>query len=277
MCPQSWNGSRMRRSLIALGVSAGLVLATASGAQAAASLDQEVSGTLPAGVAAPISNTLWYAQAVTAGVTGSLDAVDLVLWKTVAATSALTLTVYSTSSGLPSGAPLASQSLDPSQVPAIEGWVTFTFDQPALFRAGTQFALVLTTPAATVGPNDPYLWSAIDGGPTSPYAGGYSSYSTGGSWTGNTTIAEMFRTYVTPRDIPSATDSATPAPVMQQFGHPGLGTCSDAAPIELNWAGVPSGGWGESWAQWMNDGAGGAVCSRTLIYDNSLARWILQA
>lgn len=64
-------------------------------------------------------------------------------------------------------------------------------------------------------------------------------------------------------------------PVIQQFGKPASGTCDAAAPASLNWAGVASGGWGESWAQWMNGGNGGAVCSRMLVYSTSHGGWIL--
>lgn len=60
-----------------------------------------------------------------------------------------------------------------------------------------------------------------------------------------------------------------PAAWMQQFGKPASGTCEEAAPADLNLAGVGSGGWGESWAQWMNGGTGGAVCTRTLSYVGS--------
>lgn len=75
----------------------------------------------------------------------------------------------------------------------------------------------------------------------------------------------------------SAASDSTPPPVMQQFGLPASGTCDAAAPAELNWAGVSSGGWGISWAQWMNNGAGGVVCSRTLVYDSGSAGWVVQA
>lgn len=72
----------------------------------------------------------------------------------------------------------------------------------------------------------------------------------------------------------SASDSSTPAPIIQQFGKPESGTCVDAAPASLNWAGVSSGGWGESWAEWVNGGRGGAVCTRTLTYSNSVGAWM---
>jgi hypothetical protein len=72
----------------------------------------------------------------------------------------------------------------------------------------------------------------------------------------------------------SASTSA-PAPIVQQFGKPVIGTCAAAAPESLNWSGVANGGWGESWAQWINAGSGGAVCSRTLVYSNAQGRWIV--
>lgn len=76
----------------------------------------------------------------------------------------------------------------------------------------------------------------------------------------------------TPSDS-SSSGTSGPAPIVQQFGKPTTGTCDDAAPTDLDWAGVTSGGWSPSWAQWMNDGAGGAVCGRTLVYSGS--GWIV--
>lgn len=67
----------------------------------------------------------------------------------------------------------------------------------------------------------------------------------------------------------SSSGSSAPSSVTQQFGLPSTGTCDEAAPESLNWAGVAPGGWGISWAQWMNDGAGGPVCTRTLGYVGS--------
>lgn len=64
-----------------------------------------------------------------------------------------------------------------------------------------------------------------------------------------------------------------PRPIVQQFGKPALGSCDEVAVDSLNWPGAPSGGWGNSWAQWMNDGLGGEVCSRTLTFSNSISAW----
>jgi len=66
---------------------------------------------------------------------------------------------------------------------------------------------------------------------------------------------------------------AGPGSHIQQFAMPETGTCDEAQPEGLNWGGVASGGWSDSWAQWMNDGEGGEVCTRTLIYNTSKAAW----
>jgi hypothetical protein len=73
----------------------------------------------------------------------------------------------------------------------------------------------------------------------------------------------------------STASSSTPNPIFQQFGRPASGTCDAAAPATLNWSDVASGGWSESWAEWMNAGSGGAVCTRTLIYSTEQSRWIV--
>lgn len=73
----------------------------------------------------------------------------------------------------------------------------------------------------------------------------------------------------------SGTLDSNPTPVLQQFGKPATGACDAAQPEMLNIGGAESGGWRESWAEWMNGGLGGAVCTRTLVYSNNLAKWIV--
>ena len=69
--------------------------------------------------------------------------------------------------------------------------------------------------------------------------------------------------------------ASVPAPIIQQFGKNATDTCDAVAPESLNWSAVAGGGWGESWAQWMNDGLGGAVCTRTLVYSTAQSRWVV--
>jgi len=77
----------------------------------------------------------------------------------------------------------------------------------------------------------------------------------------------------TPSSGGSSATSSAPDPIVQQFGMPASGTCADTASESLNWGGASSGGWGESWAEWMHGGLGGAVCTRTLVYSTSSGAW----
>lgn len=67
-----------------------------------------------------------------------------------------------------------------------------------------------------------------------------------------------------PRQIPTAS--------MQQFVRPVKGDCS-AAPAEFTdfpgLSDLRDAGWGQSWAQWPNGGAGGFVCSRQPYYTSA--------
>jgi len=70
----------------------------------------------------------------------------------------------------------------------------------------------------------------------------------------------------------SSAGGSLPTYLQQFVKSPDL-TCDEAQPEGLDWSGAPSGGWGESWAQWPNDGQGGNVCTRTLFYNNSTGSW----
>jgi hypothetical protein len=48
----------------------------------------------------------------------------------------------------------------------------------------------------------------------------------------------------------------------QQVGVPASGDCADVSPQTGHYPGYPIGGWSRSWAQWVNDGTGGPVCTR---------------
>lgn len=63
-----------------------------------------------------------------------------------------------------------------------------------------------------------------------------------------------------------------PAPVLQQTAPLPDGSCDIVDPT-LDWAGVEPGGWSRSWAEWVDEGTGGVVCTRTLAYSESSGRW----
>jgi len=82
-----------------------------------------------------------------------------------------------------------------------------------------------------------------------------------------------------PRQLPitvSVLPDDPPPDVLQQVGAPSTGTCATFTDSTLNWAGAPSGGWGMSWAQWVNQGRGGAVCTRSLYWLPS-GQWTVRA
>lgn len=74
-------------------------------------------------------------------------------------------------------------------------------------------------------------------------------------------------------NVVSAPVVTPPPPVvhgsLQQVGVPASGSCADV-PFEAgHFDGYPAGGWGRSWALWMNNGKGGPVCSREIVFDVS--------
>jgi hypothetical protein len=66
--------------------------------------------------------------------------------------------------------------------------------------------------------------------------------------------------------------SAAPPDLHQGVGQPAAG-CAAVDRPDLDWAGVSSGGWGASWAQWLNSGAGGPVCVRVLRFSTVSQKW----
>ena len=76
--------------------------------------------------------------------------------------------------------------------------------------------------------------------------------------------------------LPVAADpSQTPADIIQQTGVPASGSCADVVDTAYRYGTSVSGGWGRSWANWINPGIGAAVCTRTLTYSNSLGTWVV--
>ena len=73
----------------------------------------------------------------------------------------------------------------------------------------------------------------------------------------------------------NAASGEAPPGWLQQVGVPDSGECTAINDADLNRGGVSSGGWGKSWAQWMNGGTGGAVCTRTLVYSTAQSRWVV--
>lgn len=110
--------------------------------------------------------------------------------------------------------------------------------------------------------------------PGPPADGTYLVYYNIGAYNGSFTVV-IGGSSPSPTPSTDSSTSSAPAPVLQQFGKPATGTCDEAQPEGLDWAGVPSGGWSTAWGEWMKDGLGGWVCSRTLSYSNAQAKWVV--
>lgn len=249
--------------LLCPGVAAFIFMSFGTGtAQAAGTLDQSNSSPYYS-TSSLLGAQDGNGQTFTAGISGLLTNVDVYVSR-ASVNADLNVSIYAVSAGLPTGSALASTTIAASSISAVGGLVGAAFTTPARVEAGTQYAITLTS-TLTAGF---YNMGFSSGG----YAGGGAivitqlSHPNFISPPGNSDL--IFNTYVE-----SVFSGDTPPPVMQQFGMPVSGTCDAAAPIVLNWGGAGSGGWGNSWAEWMNGGRGGAVCTRTLVYSNALGYW----
>lgn len=59
----------------------------------------------------------------------------------------------------------------------------------------------------------------------------------------------------------------------QQVGVPASGSCANVPSPVGHYPGFPFGGWSTSWAQWINGGTGGPVCTRELYFDQNAGEW----
>lgn len=269
----SWEvTSRCTRILVTFTLSAAFGVIGASPALAlpgAPDQSTTFSGIFNVGVDATQS----MAQTFTPSTSGSLTTVGLGLSKSGTVTN-LTSAIYAATAGVPTGSSLASKTLTGSDLAAVPtGQTVFnvTFATPATVTAGSTYAIVTTTTDTVGTGGGDYRWYL-----STPYANGNAAEKTSGPWTA-AAYDLVFAVYIDAISSGDAsapiTDEALPEPIQQQFGKPKTGACDDAQPTGLNWGGVADGGWHESWAQWVNDGKGGAVCTRMLVYSTSLARW----
>ena len=152
----------MRRLLLPL--TAAAALAIPAPAMAVGALDQSQDG----GFAG--SNVVWgsvqAAQSFTAGISGDLDQVDVLLARS-GSPGDLTVEIQTLSSGVPSGTVLASGSVAAASVTGSYAWIPVPLSPVAPSSAGVQYAIVLSAPSSA-GSGDRYDW-AITGG--SPYVG----------------------------------------------------------------------------------------------------------
>jgi Ca2+-binding RTX toxin-like protein len=200
-------GRLVRRSSLGLLVAAALtaLLLTSAAPASAGTLDQQQTSS---NTFANLFTNQSLAQTFTAGISGGLDQVDLLLSKSGTPPASVTVEIRNTSAGNPGTAVLATASLPTSAIGTSAGFVPVTFAAPAPVAAGTQYAIVVYSPGTG---GDRAEWRYQDGG--NPYSPGAFFFTTDpippgpGTWIvadgGDNDAA--FRTYVLTSVNPTAT------------------------------------------------------------------------
>src|SRR5262245_15056680 len=190
----------MRWKLFSLGLTVVSVAAVAiPGAASAGTLDQyQVSD----GGSAPVNSGQSFAQSFTAGVSGSLDQVDLFLGKAGGGPAQpLNVDILSASAGCPGVYVLAHASLPAAAAPSSPQYKSIPIAPPAPVVAGPQYAIASS---GTDASPDSWTWYLNPAG--SSYAGGRSCAEAppGFGWSGLAGDM-MFKTYVLPTPPQGAT------------------------------------------------------------------------
>lgn len=224
-------------------------------------------------------------QVFTAGITGELTRIDLYLTYTGTPTNPINFAVSASdpTTGEPVGSVLASASrlsanqaggtvpIDTGSAPAP---TQIVFGSPASITAGSRYVVIASSAENGFYSNYYSLWFNSAGS----YSGGNMVWENQSGWQRNLFNDAGFTTYVIAGGSSSAggetSTSVTPLDILQQVSMP-AGGCAHAVHSELNWSGVDTGGWSESWAEWANDGEGGSVCTRTLHLDEASNSWVV--
>jgi hypothetical protein len=129
--------------------------------------------------------------------------------------------------------------------------------------------------------NDNQGYRGAQGGQTSPWtwstaaANQYYTLNAGATWLTTTDTSWPMIT-LEYRSAPLVLEPATtPADWLQQVALP-PGGCESFEDEALSIAGISgSTGWTQSWSQWVNDGIGGPVCTRTLTFNPNQSKWVV--
>jgi hypothetical protein len=201
------------RRFLALSLAGGL-LALFPGFAQAGTLDQQQADA--GGGGSTISTNASLAQTFTAGLTGTLDQVDLHLGKAGTPTAPLSVEIRAVSGGVPTGTILASQSVPESNIAPLAAFTSINFASPASVVAGTQYAIVAYSSTADA---NPYTWTANMNANPNPYAGGGPFFRVGpppppGVWSpDSSTLDYAFKTYVATIRQFSVSSGGVPPPM----------------------------------------------------------------
>ena len=121
---------------------------------------------------------------------------------------------------------------------------------------GTTFAGLFYIGSSVAPTQTVAVANGLSGSMTAPSVVG--SYTLSWSGSGGPSIP------LTVTNDPITRSDAQPVVGLQQVGVPASGDCADVPVSVGHDQGFPIGGWSKSWANWINNGTGGAVCTRTV-------------
>jgi hypothetical protein len=191
-CFRSNSTIRGRGGVLGALIFALTVCALAPAAASAGTLDQQQAAVGATAVSVNSGNSVF--QSFTAGLSGKLDQIDLSLRKAGAPANPLTVELRSVAATDPTSTVLASAVVPASGLSTTAAFVPITFAVQAPVVAGTQYAIVTYSAAASGNDyrwsfsptNNPYPGGFAADTPTSPPTGPWSAY-----------LADLaFKTYV---------------------------------------------------------------------------------
>jgi hypothetical protein len=236
----------------------------ATSAAAAPAADQSHSGA--ATWAYGVDASQYMGQTFTPSVSDVLSQVSVKIyyWNN---SGPVTMKIYDTAGGLPTGTALASQLV--TGIPTGSTWagcdglspVTVTFSSPATLVSGTPYAFTLesTTPGFNAA-------ACVN---TSAYAGGHSVGSNPlPDWFNFAPQQLLFTTYMGAAP-PSDTPPNTPTVIRQAMPMPASGNCADVQDAAVSYGTGLHGGWIKGWEPWPDSGSptvhGGWACIRAIV------------
>ncbi|MEI8084002.1 MAG: hypothetical protein WCI74_19365 [Actinomycetes bacterium] len=237
----------------------------ATTATAAPTADQSHSGAATA--AYGVDSSQYMGQTFTPSVSDGLSQVSVKIfyWNN---SGPVTMKIYDTAGGLPTGAPLASQLV--TGIPTAATWVdcdglspvTVTFSSPATLVSGTLYAFTLES--TTSGFNSSACVN------TSAYAGGNSVGSNPlPAWFAFAPRQLLFTTYMGAAAPPSDTSPTTLTVIHQGLPMPASGNCADVQDAAVAYGTGLHGGWIKGWEPWPVSGNpavhGGWACIRAIV------------
>lgn len=159
---------------------------------------KQVSHESPADADDNVYSTSWRGQTFTTTGEFSATSVKLYIARNNTGYGDFTVGIYTTDgSGHPTGAALASKTVDGDVLPFPDAWYEFVFDTPTNLANGEKYAIVCSLVGGSTSNAIEWNYDSANG-----YAGGNRIYSSnsGSSWTSDGSIDYLFQVWGSPAE-----------------------------------------------------------------------------